>query len=482
MAAAAGAGAAAAKGAAAPAAGAAAVQSAAYLALKDKNAALKKELAKLEKLAASVDSKESKAKSEQKVKDVAAVKAAFDHFDADASGFIDKAEFAALSADLGELLDDDELAAAVKEIDVSGDGKISFNEFIRWWATDNKKVGGKSAAKVALLKTKLKAREFKAVNNMLIRQLSAIKSNENEFVKHRIALSVGDFKDAKASVHAALSFAAPLPEAQMMGAPAVSHLTLALNATATQAAVEAEKKKIDDLIAGVGLPGKSEVDMKSRTISVWTAVPEDPFALAQQLGLDLKTFVREASISLELPFSPTDLVEAGGKPLADLIGLKFETKLEFRKALVHTLASTLPGAQDAAFGAFLENFNFSLAMGNVHDFLTGVLPPPGLNPAQAQAQVPPPLFMMAKGAKWLLKDDSRDKLAAMYTAALQGMPAEPADILKALKTVVDQPTQIAFHTASGVHFTVNLKGVLPLKAFPDSAGTAIAGAGGKVQH
>jgi hypothetical protein len=44
---------------------------------------------------------------------------AFDHFDADRSGFIDKAEFAQLSADLGELLDDEELSDAVKEIDSS---------------------------------------------------------------------------------------------------------------------------------------------------------------------------------------------------------------------------------------------------------------------------------------------------------------------------------------------------------------------------
>jgi hypothetical protein len=92
-----------------------------------------------------VESKDSKAKTEKKVKDVAAVKVgmffvfsaslarsfcstltcgaviglAFDHFDADHSGFIDKAEFASLSADLGELLDDQELSDAVKEIDVS---------------------------------------------------------------------------------------------------------------------------------------------------------------------------------------------------------------------------------------------------------------------------------------------------------------------------------------------------------------------------
>ncbi len=85
------------------------------------------------------------------------MKAAFDHFDADGSGFIDKAEFAALSSDLGELLDDEELTAAVKEIDSSGDGKISFNEFIRWWTNDKKGVDPKSPTKIAILKAKLKA-------------------------------------------------------------------------------------------------------------------------------------------------------------------------------------------------------------------------------------------------------------------------------------------------------------------------------------
>jgi len=208
-------------------------------------------------------------------------------------------------------------------------------------------------------------------------------------------------------------------------------------------------------------------------------VPEDPFAMAQMLGLDLKAFIREVSVKLDLPFSAADLVEGmPGQSIAEVFGLKFETKLEFRKALVHTLASTLPGAADAAFGAFLENFNFSLSMGNVHAFLKGVLPPAGLNPNQAMAQVPPPIFMMAKGAKWLLKEDSTAKLAAMYTAALATAPAEPAEILKSLKSYADQPTEVSFHTASGVNFNVTLKGVFPLRAIPDSIGAGAAAAAG----
>jgi Ca2+-binding EF-hand superfamily protein len=49
----------------------------------------------------------------------------FQHYDADASGFIDADEFAFLAYDLGVPLTDAEVDGAVKEIDTSGDGKIS---------------------------------------------------------------------------------------------------------------------------------------------------------------------------------------------------------------------------------------------------------------------------------------------------------------------------------------------------------------------
>ncbi len=118
--------------------------------------------------------------------------------------------------------------------------------------------------------------------------------------------------------------------------PSVAHLTLALNDQAGQAAVEAETKKFDGILGAIGLPKLIETDMKKREVHVWLGVPEDPFALAVQLGLDLQKFVREVSVSLELPFSPLDLsADAGSdnKNLADLLGLRFETKLEFRKSV-----------------------------------------------------------------------------------------------------------------------------------------------------
>lgn len=467
------------KGAAVPAAAPSkvaevkAVQSATFVALKAKNKSLKAELAKLEKLDASVNNKDSKAKVEQKVKDVTAVKTAFDHFDADASGFIDKAEFAALSADLGELLDDDELSAAVKEIDSSGDGKISFNEFIRWWSSD-KKSSSKSGAKIALLKTKLKAREFKAFSGGLIRQLSSIKPDSSEFVKHRIALTIGDLKDAKSSLNLAVSFNDG-KDAQALQMPSLIKVKFALKAGATAADVEAERKKLDDFLKGdVGLPHKTEVDAKANVLTVAMGVPEDPFAMAAELGLDLKAFVKEVSVKLELPFSAAEVLDGKDGSLPDMIQLNFETKLEFRKALVHTLAQTLPGAADAAFGAFLENMNLSMALGSVKDLAEGMVPPEGLDVNRQRMGVPPPLFMAAKGAKYLLKPNAKAKIAEMYAGIWSaGMPPEVVRIVSIMRKVISEPTQIVFSSGSGVAVTVDIKNLLPTSVLPD-LGAAVA--------
>ena len=112
-------------------------------ALQAQNAALKTELANLQRLAAAKAAAESadapappvlgdRQASDASDQAIAAqsedrVRALFAHYDADASGLIDRHEFAALVADLGEVLDEAELTAALAAIDSSGDGNISFD-------------------------------------------------------------------------------------------------------------------------------------------------------------------------------------------------------------------------------------------------------------------------------------------------------------------------------------------------------------------
>lgn len=58
------------------------------------------------------------------------IRSLFDLYDADKSGFIDKAEFQGLAAHCGLILPPDALNKALSAINSSGDGKISFAECV----------------------------------------------------------------------------------------------------------------------------------------------------------------------------------------------------------------------------------------------------------------------------------------------------------------------------------------------------------------
>ena len=70
------------------------------------------------------------------------VKVAFNKYDADGSGAIDKEELGELSKELGHELTPDELDKALKDLDLNGDGVIDMNEFSRWWFTGMKEFNG----------------------------------------------------------------------------------------------------------------------------------------------------------------------------------------------------------------------------------------------------------------------------------------------------------------------------------------------------
>ena len=63
------------------------------------------------------------------------VKSAFDKFDKDGSGAIDKNELSQLSVQLGHPLDEEQLEKALKDLDLNKDGVIDLKEFARWYFT-----------------------------------------------------------------------------------------------------------------------------------------------------------------------------------------------------------------------------------------------------------------------------------------------------------------------------------------------------------
>ena len=71
-------------------------------------------------------------------------RAMFDELDEDDSGYLEEMEVASLCRTLGKKLNKKSMEKAMAEMDTSGDGKVSFEEFNAWWGQNAGKARAKS--------------------------------------------------------------------------------------------------------------------------------------------------------------------------------------------------------------------------------------------------------------------------------------------------------------------------------------------------
>jgi hypothetical protein len=81
----------------------------------------------------------------------------FNNFDKDNSGVIDKAELQQLMKELGQEIDDQQTEAALRDLDLNGDGVVDLDEFKRWYFAGMKPYNG---ARRSLLKYGGKAKKL----------------------------------------------------------------------------------------------------------------------------------------------------------------------------------------------------------------------------------------------------------------------------------------------------------------------------------
>lgn len=85
------------------------------------------------------------------------VRPAFQKFDKDGSGAIDRGELQALMKDLGQELDDDQTTRALRDLDLNKDGVVDFDEFTKWYFAGMKSYSG---ARRTLLKVGQKSKKL----------------------------------------------------------------------------------------------------------------------------------------------------------------------------------------------------------------------------------------------------------------------------------------------------------------------------------
>jgi calmodulin len=63
------------------------------------------------------------------------IREAFDVFDSDGNGFINRQELRFVMMNLGEKLKDDEIESLINDVDIDGDGQINYEEFYLMMST-----------------------------------------------------------------------------------------------------------------------------------------------------------------------------------------------------------------------------------------------------------------------------------------------------------------------------------------------------------
>jgi EF-hand domain pair len=370
--------------------------------LRKQNKDLKDELARLEALMQSVDaekkasrshiplpaSDDAKAAAPPSVMDPKEIRRAFDQFDTDKSGFIDRAELAFLADYLGETWDSEELEAAMKAIDSSGDGQISFDEFVAFWTNEDRTTSSKTTATLAALRGRLLAEAAMNVMPSLMRHLSDHtndgKNDDEQLMEVHSVVSIGDIQDPQSYLRLNIGFNNSDTDiaTRCPGAGVVVRLDLEPQDGQSAEERSAGAEAVFNAIAAVSpLPlGSSATAINADGADVTKiyfgdSTKPDPLALAAQLNLDLNSYFQQLSFFVELQHTISDFINPGTPApgcLASMAKLRIGADVKVSKELVRTLAvHPMFGkkAREAMPVTMLNLVRFAIQLGDLEEYV-----------------------------------------------------------------------------------------------------------------
>jgi len=319
------------------------------------------------------------------------------------------------------------------------------------------------------LKTKLNARYAYKVGKQIMKRLTNVNSQDTDFIKQRFAVSVGEFKEAKTSLAIALSFAS-IAESDLLGAQSIASLSFNLKSGATNENIAETKKSFEEILKAADVPIKVTSDLSAGQLKVTMGLPgPDPFALASQLGIDLQAFIKEVSLSLELSNQPKDFIDTNNKStkLADLVNFRLVADLQFRKALIHTLANNVAELGDLIFVSWVENLILGVNLGHFTELILAIIPPDGMQDQVTDPDINKAINLLSKA----VSAKSKTKLKDLYLAMWETPLSNPliAAIVTAAKVSCEQFSEIHYHTSSGLALTFSIKDLFPFALIPNKA-------------
>lgn len=299
------------------------------------------------------------------------VKPAFAKFDKDGSGAIDLQEFKAMTAELGQQLDDDQVEVAVTDLDVNGDGLIDLDEFASWYFSGMKDY---SSNRRSFLKFKKGLATFAGT----LGEAGAMFKEDPRTITHHQRLSFNKPADPQCVVEAKYTIVGPkhdelMAEAKKFQAERdlntegnICFFASAVISSSDEAWAAAEpiykvlmeEEEIKSDLARRA--GHVDVQYASGKITMRYMEYFDPaggdfspFYLPQDLVEALKTVDTSVSVRAELATSPEEILKSEG-PMADsaLKGFDIEIKAQYMRKMGKVLKNFPPLAEPMQMGGF----------------------------------------------------------------------------------------------------------------------------------
>ncbi|CDW81584.1 ef hand family protein [Stylonychia lemnae] len=289
----------------------------------------------------------------------------FTSFDKDGSGFIERDELKNVAKELGRPLDNAEVEECLKDLDLNSDGRISLDEFQKWWLSGRQ---GLSNLMRGLLAMKLKASKFFTdISSQLSEVVLDAANHPVEINTSSISISLNNVENAGTHLYTKfMVLSNELKEEYNKirtihnfshdSRPFLANLTLAIK---DGKAAEAQAT-LNEAIEMYGLNQFLQISVVAEgasNLSIGVSLPMIPTSIiplpseAVDAIQDSLKVNQNVEVSVRLSASPQSLLSEGAEPLLKQIlsGLQLEVRVNLWRKISNVLIKVIEqGELDAS--------------------------------------------------------------------------------------------------------------------------------------